>query len=107
MEHKIDEELRQYKLFKIQETEAKLRRYKAVYLEIKQNIVLKFSKNASSNMARLVVGLLTVCCILLGFLCLFPHQIIEAWESNVDLLSELDKNIVNATLKWSKFLFLD
>ena len=27
MDHKINEELRQYKLFKIQETESKLRRF--------------------------------------------------------------------------------
>ncbi len=37
MYQKIDEELRQYKLFKIQETENKLKKYNKVYNEIKQN----------------------------------------------------------------------
>lgn len=49
MEEKINEELRQYKLFKIQETESKLRRFKTVYENIKEHFVIKFSKNVSSK----------------------------------------------------------
>ncbi|MFD0992418.1 hypothetical protein [Tenacibaculum geojense] len=80
MYQKIDEELRQYKLFKIQETENKLKKYNKVYNEIKQNNILKLSKNASSNIIVLLSYGVALFTLILAICFLFPDAIMEALE---------------------------
>jgi len=47
---KIEEEIRQYKLFRIQTVKAKIREYENIFNKIKENIVIKFTKNATSSL---------------------------------------------------------
>ncbi|WP_282018101.1 hypothetical protein [Salegentibacter mishustinae] len=91
MDQKINEELRQYKLFKIQETEAKLRRFRKTYLEIKEHIFIKFSKNITSNILQIPIILLFIICLAIGISLLFPNVIIDFMNSNGMNLSKSDK----------------
>ncbi len=102
----INEELKQYKLFKIKETETKLGRFKEVYIEIKEHIVIKFSKNATSNMVRIVLGTLSLLFFVLGLCCFFPNEIIDSIESNNVVFSELNKKGITIFLSLSKFILL-
>ena len=106
MEEKINEELRQFKLFKIQETESKLRRFKEVYKEIKEHIVIKFSKNATSNIFRIITTIICLLLIIIGFICFFPDQIIEQMEAEGNYFSNSDKNNMIDELNFFKYFAL-
>lgn len=71
----IEEEIRQFKLYKIQVVEAQMRKYRELYEEIKEGIVIKFTKNASSNLLRLLLGILSLGFGILGVLLFFPEII--------------------------------
>lgn len=88
---KIEEEIRQFKLYKIQIVEAKLREYEVTYNLIKENIVIKFTKNASSNVLIIIFLLVAIALLLVGFLFLFPEQIIKIVEENGKYFSAQDR----------------
>lgn len=81
----IDEELRQYKLFKIQETVSKLKRFEKKYIEIKERLVIKVSKNISSNIIRFLLIIISILFFITGIILLFPEKIIESKEINFTL----------------------
>ena len=89
---KIEEEIRQYKLYKIQAVEAKIREYENTFNIIKENIVLKFTKNASANILRIILLFITIILLLVGILFLFPEQIIKIIEGNGEFISAQEKN---------------
>ncbi|MGB7786226.1 MAG: hypothetical protein WBL27_09010 [Salinimicrobium sp.] len=105
MEEKINEELRQYKLFKIQETESKLRRYHVVYDEIKESFVVKFSKNASSNILRILLITFSILFLILGLTCSFPDQVIEFLRSEGEVFSTSEKEDLISKLDFFKYMF--
>jgi hypothetical protein len=102
MEKRINEELRQFKLFKIQETESKLRRFNQKYSEIKEHIVLKVSKNITSNLVRFVFRLLTLLFFLFAITLFFPEEIIEYIDPKNKKLSADEKMLFNL-LKYFSF----
>jgi hypothetical protein len=106
MEEKINEELRQFKLLNIQETESKLRRFKTVYDEIKENNIIKFSKNASSNILRVLLFLLTFSLLILGLFCFFPEQIIDFMNTEGEYLSITEKKEMISDIGFFKYILL-
>lgn len=106
MEEKINEELRQYKLFKIQETESKLRRFKETYKKIKEHFVVKISKNATSNAFRIITTILCFLLIVIGLACFFPDQIIRLAESEGEIFTNSDKTDLIEFFNFSKYIFL-
>lgn len=90
-ENRIEEEIRQFKLYKIQHVEAKIREYNDTYNVIKENIVIRFTKNASSSILRLVLVLITLSLVLLGMMFLFPEVIIEILRGNGETFSDQDR----------------
>tara|TARA_R110002050_G_scaffold257788_1_gene396894 strand:+ start:5602 stop:6129 length:528 start_codon:yes stop_codon:yes gene_type:complete len=84
---RIEEEIRQYKLYKIQVVEAKVRGYKKAFHEIKENATIKFTKNASSNLLIIMFLLLAASILGLGVLFLFPEQTLGLWGENGGSLS--------------------
>lgn len=106
MEEKINEELRQYKLFKIQETESKLRKFKTVYEDIKEHFVIKFSKNASSNIFRIVLIIISTLFLILGLISFFPNQIIQFLESEGEVFSTTEKEDFILNFDVFKYTFL-
>lgn len=103
MENRFNEEIRQLKLFKIQETEAKLRHYTEAYNSIKENVIIKFTKNSTSHLLRIVIG---CCAILLLFVALigfFPEQFNSLISSLSDV--QMDQE-VKQSFADLKFFFL-
>lgn len=88
---RIEEDIRQYKLYKIQVVEAKVRDYKKAFHAIKENATIKFTKNASSNLLIVLFLLVAASTFGLGIVFLFPDQIIRLWEENGKFLSSQDK----------------
>lgn len=80
MENKIDEELRQYKLYKIQFTESKILEYKEVYDSIKENIIIKVAKNSTTFISRLIIMPLLVVTFLLALVLFFPEQLLGFFD---------------------------
>jgi len=106
MDQKINEELRQYKLFKIQETESKLRRFRKTYSEIKQHIFIKFSKNITSNILQIPIILLFIICLTTGILLLFPNSIIDIMKSNEMSLTQADQEEFLITSRFLAYFLL-
>jgi serine/threonine-protein kinase RIO1 len=69
---KLDEDIRQHKLYKIQVNEQKIREYKNVFNTIKESTIVKNSKNISSYIVRFIFRLIT---ILLIIICLIVNEI--------------------------------
>ena len=88
---KIEEEIRQYKLYKIQIVEVKIREYKNTFNKIKENIIIKFTKNVSSNILRIIFLLVTISLLVIGLFFIFPEQIIKMMEENGGFSSEQEK----------------
>lgn len=103
---KIEEEIRQYKLFKIQTVEAKIREYENTFNKIKENIVVKFTKNASSNLIRILILLITIVLLLFGIFFLFPEQIIKIMEENGEFFSEQEKNDTMLILPYLGYILI-
>lgn len=106
MHTKIDEELRQYKLYKIQETESKLRRFKKVYKKIKEHVFIKLSKNISSNIIKFSVYIIGISFLLIGLVSFFPYEILTFLESNGNLFSSEEKEAFTNLINISKYFFL-
>jgi len=106
MEEKINEELRQYKLFKIQETESKLRRFREVYKEIKVRSVIKLSKNVTSNVVRIITTILCFLLIIIGFICFSPDLVIQLIESEGEILTNSEKFDLIDSLSFDKYFIL-
>lgn len=105
-EQQINEELRQYKLFKIQETESKLRKFSKAYTEIKQLYLIKFSKNAGSFIVRLAINLAGIALLLITLTCFFPEQLISFLESEGETVSTLEKQEITQVLMTFKYITL-
>ena len=103
---KIEEEIRQHKLYKIQIVEAKIREYENTFIEIKENVVLKFTKNASSNILRIIFFLLTVSLFLIGIVFLFPEQLISFFENNGEYYSLEDKKNLVLILPYMGYVLI-
>ena len=87
----IEEEIRQFKLHKIQIVESKIREYENTFIAIKENVVIKFSKNISSNILRVIFTLITITLLLFGIGLLFPEQLIKLLEENGDMFNDSEK----------------
>jgi hypothetical protein len=89
---KIEEEIRQYKLYKIQTTESKIRGYEDIYSSIKENIVIKFTKNSFSSIIKLLLTIISIGLILLSFTLIFSEIAISLIEKNGEVLTQGDRN---------------
>jgi len=106
MEKRINEELRQYKLFKIQETESKLRRFQQTHSEIKESYTIKVSKNVTSNILRIVLALLAVIILILSIICFFSGNLIDFLESKGEFISIQEKENAIYELNIYKYFFI-
>jgi len=89
---KIEKEIKQYKLYKIQTTKAKIREYKNVFNAIKENIVIKSTKNLLLNILRITSLLVAIVLFSIGIFFLFPELIIKIMEQNGKYLSVQEKS---------------
>ncbi len=103
---KVDEALRQYKLFKIQETESKLRRFKKVYYEIKEHSLIKFTKNASSNLISYFIFIISLSLLILGIMFFFPNDVLNFMESTGESLSLTEKKEFTEFFNFLKYFFI-
>ncbi len=92
--NKIEEEIRQYKLYKIQTTESKIREYEDIYSLIKENIVVKFTKNAFSNIFRLLLTIISIGLIALSFTLIFSEFAISIIQKNGKVLTQTDREFM-------------
>lgn len=106
MENRVDEEIRQYKLFKIQEAEVKLKKYKKKYEAIKEHVVIKFSKNLTSNILKIVIILLSVFFFSFSVLCFFPNAFISIIEINAKSFTSLEKSEFIEVANIFKYVFI-
>lgn len=106
MEKRINEELRQYKLFKIQETESKLRKFQQTHSEIKESNTVKVSKNVTSNLLRVILALLAIVILILSVICFFPENLIEFLESDGTYFSFQEKKEIIYELNIYKYFFI-
>ncbi len=82
---KIKEEIGQDKLSRIHLTEAKIREYKSIFSEIKEDFVIVFTKNISSNIFVIIFSLAAGISLLLwGLLYFFPEEIVKWSDCAVD-----------------------
>ena len=89
---RIEKEIRQYKLNKIQSIESRVKEYEDVYASIRENIVLKFTKNVTSNVIRGVSLFIALLLISIGIWLIFPESFIRFLEKNGEAFSELERN---------------
>jgi hypothetical protein len=89
---KIEEKIRQYKLYKIQTTESKIREYEDIYSLIKENIIIKFTKNSFSNIFRLLLSIISIGLILLSFALIFPEIAISLIEKTGETMTQNDRD---------------
>ena len=106
MEKIINEELRQFKLFKIQETESKLRRFQNTYSEIKEHLMVKISKNVTSNLFRVIFILLGVIALIITLICFFPEYLIEIFKSNGEYITMQQEREMIEECEIDKYIFL-
>lgn len=102
----IKEEIRQLKLYKIQVTEGKIRKYRKVYEDIRQNDTLPYSKNASSNLIRIMIGILSLGFFLLMLMSYFPYEIIQRLELDFSQFEKINQDDFVQALSVLKYIFL-
>lgn len=103
--NEINENIRQHRLYRIQTTEQKIRKFKGVYDEIKEHLVIKFTKNASLNVIRLVLGLITLLLIGVSILHFYPEKLISFMEANGEILTQNEKNEIYLDANFLGYMF--
>lgn len=91
----IEQEIRKYKLSKIEKTENRIAEYSEVYDLIKENSLVKITKNSTSHVLRFILFLIATILLVLGIFCLFPEQIIDLIEDGGEKLSSSEKKEFN------------
>lgn len=95
---KIEEDIRQHKLYTIQVVEQQIREYQKAFDSIKEKDVVKLTKNATSVVLRVLLTVLTVVFVLAGLLFLFPELVTHFMEEPGEVLTIQEKNgIVQTT----------
>ena len=79
-------------MYKIQTTENKIREYENIYSLIKENIIVKFTKNSFSNIFRLLLFIITIGLILLSFTLIFPEIAISLIEKTGKTMTQSNRN---------------
>lgn len=102
----MEEEIRQHKLYKIQITEAKIREYEHTFNTIKENNVIKFTKNASSSVLRIIFFVVAVGLFIIGIFFLFPEQMIKILEKNEAYFSVQEKRDFILTAPYLGYIFI-
>jgi len=102
----INENIRQHRLYRIQTTDQKIRKFKSIHDEIKEHLVIKFTKNASLNVIRLVLGLITLIFIGVSILYFFPDKLITFMEANGEILTQDEKNEIYLDADFLGCMFL-
>lgn len=102
----INEEIRQLKHYKIQVTEGKIRKYKKVYEDIQKDAILPFSKNTSSYLARIILGMLSAGFFLLMLMSYFPYEIIQRLELDFSQFQKISQDDFVQFLSVFKYVFL-
>jgi len=103
---KIEEEIRLYKLEKIQYVEDKIQEYNDVYHLIKENGLIKFTKNSTSNILRFILFLVTISLLIIGLFFVFPNQIISLIESNNDVINSTEKEDLKMILPFLGYILI-
>lgn len=94
---KIEEDIRQHKLYNIQVVEQQIREYQKAFDSIKEKDVVKLTKNATSVVMRVLLTILTVVFVLAGLFFLFPDLIIHFLEESGEFLTVQEKNNIVQT----------
>jgi len=102
----INEEIRQFRLERIQETEVKLFRFIEAYNEIKEYLVIKFTKNASLNLIRVILAIIFFLLIVGSTLFFFPSKLIDTIQNSGKVLSGNDINAFKFISPYVAYFFL-
>lgn len=102
----VEEEIRQYKLYKIQATEQKIREYEGEYNRIKQHLVVWYTKNISSSLLVWIFSLIATALSLLGISFLFPEQWITFMQNNGEFIFEAEKNDIRLPFPYTGYVVI-
>lgn len=102
----IEEEIRQYKLYKIQTTEQKIKEYEAEYNRIKQHLVIWYTKTISSSVLIWLFNLIGIVLFLIGVSFLFPEQLLTFTEVNEEQISETERNELMLTFPYMGYFII-
>lgn len=102
----IEEEIRQFKLFKIQKDKAKIKEYEDTYDKIRENTVLRYTKNISSNILIILMVLLTITLFSIGVSFQFPEEMTKFMEENGERFSSQEKEENNIFFPFLGYFFI-
>lgn len=106
MEERINEEIRQYKLYKIQITESKVQEYKKVYDLIRENIIIKIAKNSTSFIIRVGITILVILLFVGAVGSFFPKQFLYFLGNNSEIQIYHENFSLDSSLPYIGALFL-
>lgn len=106
MEQQANEELKNYKLFRIQETEAKLKRFRRAYLETREHEIVKLSKNITSDIIRIPLLLLALACLIFGVFLFLLDLFIDIMPLSLTLFFDLDEKVFLVLLKVTSYFLI-
>ncbi len=102
----IEEEIRQYKLYKIQTTEQKIKEYEAEYNRIKQHLIIWYTKNVSSSVLIWLFNLIGIVLFLIGVSFLFPEQWLTFLQDKGKIISEAEQNELMLTFPYMGYFVI-
>lgn len=102
----IEEEIRQYKLYKIQTTDRKIKEYEDEYNRIKQHLIIWYTKNISSRVLILLFNLVAIVLLLVGISFLFPKQWLTFMQDNGEIISEAEQNELMLTFPYTGYFVI-
>jgi hypothetical protein len=104
--NKINEEVRQHRLFKIQTAESKIREYKKVHEKIKEKLIIKTSKNLSISLIRILLVIITILITTISLLYFFPEKLIEFITLTGKSLTKSESDGIYLNAKFFSFALL-
>ena len=102
----FEDEIRNYKLYKISLISKRIKEYKDVLYNIKQNIVIKQSKNITSNIIAFVFYGITIVFLIIGIYFQFPENFIELINENGEAFNNTDKQYIKDELPIFGYIIL-
>jgi len=100
----IEEDIRHYKLYKIQVIDHKIQEFLNVYEDIRETFISKFIKNTISYIFYFVFKIISILFFLVGIIFFFPNKLIEFLQQNGETFSK--QEIIDFTESAIIFVFL-
>ncbi|MCL3779252.1 hypothetical protein EMN47_02520 [Prolixibacteraceae bacterium JC049] len=105
--NRIEEEIRQKKLYKIQVAEAQVRKYENLFHTISEKKLIKLSKNVSSNILRTIILITSILLFILSIFLFFSEftiTLLEKYGNEFSLIEE--SNFIQFAPKGAILIFI-